>query len=205
MISITIALFSVVPYYYNPNIHNLGNIGIGGKIHASLAPIATKVIDVVRYKGVNIRKEIMLDYSENSVLDLCCGIGKSTTQFGTGIDTSNEMIQIAKLTNKNSVFKVANAENYIPDKSYDIVTCMFAFHEMPFEAQYKVIENAIQIAEKEVIIVDIASNYKPKEIMLKGEPYLIDYLNNIDNIVSDFEKTNYINGHVNIWKYKKYK
>jgi hypothetical protein len=76
---------------------------------------------------------------------------------------------------------------------------------MPFEAQYKVIENAIQIAEKEVIIVDIASNYKPKEIMLKGEPYLIDYLNNIDNIVSDFEKTNYINGHVNIWKYKKYK
>ena len=203
MISITIALFSVVPYYYNPNIHNLGNIGMGGKIHANIAPFATRVIDLVRYKGINIRKEIMSDYSENCVLDLCCGIGKSTTQIGTGIDTSPEMIKIAKLTNKNSEFKVANAENYIPDKSYNIVTCMFAFHEMPIEAQYKVIENAIKIAKNEVIIVDIARNYKPKEIMLKGEPYLIDYLENIDNILSNFDKKIYIDKHVNIWKYKK--
>ena len=35
MILTTIAIVNI-SYYYNPNIHNLGNIGIGGKIHATL-------------------------------------------------------------------------------------------------------------------------------------------------------------------------
>tara|TARA_A100001011_G_scaffold399597_1_gene509014 strand:- start:1032 stop:1631 length:600 start_codon:yes stop_codon:yes gene_type:complete len=198
-----IVLFSVVPYYYNPNIHNLGNIGIGGKVHATIAPIARRVIDLISYKGVNIRQEIMSEYSETSVLDLCCGIGESTVEFGTGIDTSPEMIHVAKFINKNSDFHIGNAETYKPKLSYDIVTCMFAFHEMPLEAQYKVIDNAIKIAKKEVIIVDIASIYQPKEVMLSGEPYLLDYLDNIDNVLSNFDKKNYIEEHVNIWKYKK--
>ena len=39
--------------------------------------------------------------------------------------------------------------------------------------------------------------------MLDGEPYLIDYLNNIQNILFDFEETIYIPNHVHIWRYKK--
>ena len=46
-------------------------------------------------------------------------------------------------------------------------------------------------------------NKKPSKIMLSGEPYLLDYLNNIENILYDFEETIYIPGHVHIWKYKK--
>jgi hypothetical protein len=39
--------------------------------------------------------------------------------------------------------------------------------------------------------------------MLKGEPYLINYLNTINDILYDFEETIYIPNHVHIWKYKK--
>ena len=38
--------------------------------------------------------------------------------------------------------------------------------------------------------------------MLSGEPYLLDYQKTIDNTLSCFDKTIYIDKHVNIWKYK---
>ncbi len=202
MILIT-AFVSSLPYYYNPNIHNLGNIGIGGKIHATLAPVARRMIDHISYNGVDIRKDIMSEYRDMKILDMCCGIGDSTIKHGTGIDTSKEMINMAKFINKNNKFYRANAETYIPNENFDVVSCMFALHEMPITAQYRVINNAIKIAEKEVIIVDISSDYTPKTIMLSGEPYLIDYLDNIDNILKKFEKIEYIPKHVSIWKYKK--
>lgn len=199
---IIISILGAVPYYYNPKIHSLGNIGFGGKIHALAAPFARRIIDQISYNGVNIRKDIMSEYSDYKVLDLCCGIGDSTPKFGTGIDTSKEMISVANFVNRNSNFIVANAETYKPDIPFDIVTCMFAFHEMPLSAQCRVIENAINIAKEEIIIVDIASNYKPKTIMLDGEPYLLKYLDSIDNTLSCFDKINYIDNHVAIWKYK---
>tara|TARA_B100001093_G_scaffold448843_1_gene454698 strand:+ start:2145 stop:2756 length:612 start_codon:yes stop_codon:yes gene_type:complete len=192
-----------VPYYYNPQIHNLGNIGFGGNIHAILSPIARRVIDTISYNGKNIRKDIMLEYSDKKILDLCCGIGDSTGKFGTGVDTSKAMIRMAKIFNRDKEFYIGNAETIVPSEEFDIVSCMFAFHEMPLDAQNRVIKNAIKIAKKEVIIIDIASNYNPKEIMLDGEPYLLNYLCNIDNILSNFDKTIYIDNHVNIWKLKK--
>ena len=199
---IIVSILSAVPYYYNPKIHSLGNIGFGGKIHALVAPFARRIIDQISYKGVNIRQDIMNEYRDNTVLDLCCGIGDSTPKFGTGIDTSKEMISVANFINRDSNFIVANAETYKPDVPFDIVTCMFAFHEMPLSAQCRVIENAIEIAKEEIIIVDIASNYQPKTIMLDGEPYLLKYLDSIDNTLSCFDKINYIDNHVAIWKYK---
>ncbi len=199
---IIVSILGAVPYYYNPKIHSLGNIGLGGKIHALAAPFARRIIDQISYKGVNIREDIMSDYSDYKVLDLCCGIGDSTPKFGTGIDTSKEMINVANFVNRDSNFIVANAETYRPETPFDIVTCMFAFHEMPLSAQCRVIENAIEIAKEEIIIVDIASNYQPKTIMLDGEPYLLKYLDSIDNTLSCFDKINYIDNHVAIWKYK---
>lgn len=195
-----------VPYYYDRRIHNLGNTGFQGKIHAEAAYVSTKIIDRIRYNGRDIRKEIMEDYKNNSVLDLCCGIGLSTVEDGVGIDTSYEMLRVAMRQNfkdnGNKQFHFGNAENFKPDESVDIVTCMFAFHEMPLYAHCRIIENAISIAKKEIIIVDIASNYKPKKIMLYGEPYLENYLKTIDNTLSFCDKTVYIDKHVNIWKYK---
>lgn len=201
-----------VPYYYNPKMHSLGNIGFGGKIHAEAALFATKTIDNIRYKGKNIRKEIYEPYinQNKTFLDMCCGIGISTPPGQIGIDTSPQMLEVAKKNNKNSKankkFIFGNAETFRPKKEIDIVTCMFAFHEMPEQAQIKVINNALMIAKEEFIIMDIAPNYKnknPPQLMLNGEPYLMNYLNNIENILFDFEETIYIPNHVHIWKYKK--
>jgi LPS O-antigen subunit length determinant protein (WzzB/FepE family) len=79
---------------------------------------------------------------------------------------------------------------------------MFALHEMPRSAQIKVIQNAINIANKEVVIVDISPDYIPSNLMLSGEPYLPEYLKNIEFILKDFEYNNYIQNHVSIWKVK---
>lgn len=198
-----------VPYYYNPKMHTFGNIGFGGKIHSTLAPYASRVIDILRYDGNNIREEIMKPYLDKNktILDLCCGVGISTPEGGIGIDTSKEMLNVANNIhkNKNKKFYFANAETVRPKQSIDIVTCMFAFHEMPLQAQIKVINNAIRIANEEFIIVDISPNYKnkkPPQIMLLGEPYLIDYLKNIEKILQDFQEIVYVPNHVHIWKYK---
>ena len=203
-----LVLGSNIPYYYNPNIHNFGNIGFRGKIHAIFANQATKIIDNVRYDGKNIRKLIYEPYLQNNktILDLCCGIGISTPPGQMGIDTSKEMLQVAKKTHPNKQFYFGNAESFRPNIKPHIVTCMFAFHEMPSYAQIRVIHNGLFLAKEEFIIVDIAPNYKnkkPSKIMLSGEPYLLEYLNNIENILYDFEETIYIPGHVHIWKYKK--
>ena len=45
-------------YWFNPTIHNFGNIGFLGTIHAVLAPVSTKVIDVLAYDGENIRDRV---------------------------------------------------------------------------------------------------------------------------------------------------
>ena len=197
-----ISLALIIPYYYDPRIHNLGNIGVKGKIHAEAALVSTKIIDVLCYNSVNIRDEIMKDYANNSVLDLCCGVGISTMHNSIGIDTSIEMLDVAKKINHNKQFYFGNAEIFKPLEKPDIVTCMFAFHEMPLTAHCKIIENAINIAKREIIIVDISSSYRPKQIMLSGEPYLLNYLKNIDNTLRVFEKEHYIDNHVDIWRYK---
>jgi len=190
-------------YYYpfNPNIHNLGNIGFSGAIHAEIAPIFTKIIDIRAYNGRNIRQEIIdklenKNYNKNSnngsngpngpyiepknkILDLCCGVGISTAQYG--IDTSPQMINKAKRQFPNKKFLVENAENAENLRKLnhldffnkiDIITCMFAFHEMPKYAHEKIINNSLRLASKEIIIVDLSPEYKSSKLMRDGEPYL---------------------------------
>ena len=191
-----------VPYYYNPNIHNFGNIGIGGKIHAEIGPLFTKMIDSIRYDGRDIRSEIMEPYKNKQIIDLCCGTGLSTLDNNLGIDTSNEMLSVARRYNNKSNFKYGNAEIFGNNKEFDIATCFFSFHEMPNYAHLNIIKNSKRIAKEEIIIVDISPNYTPSNIMLSGEPYLLNYLDTIDNILKDFNKTSYIENRVCIWKLK---
>ena len=209
MIFIIFNMYSLLlntPYYYNPTIHNFGNVGIGGKIHAELAPFATKLIDILRYDSINIRKEIVNQNNDNQdkkFLDFCCGIGESTAENSIGIDTSNEMLNVAKKHNKNSQFYNGNAENFKPGEEIDIVTCMFAMHEIPYFAQEKIIDNAVSIAKEKVIFVDISSDYTPSDIMLSGEPYLKEYIKNIEKLLENFEKKEIVENHVTLWEYTK--
>lgn len=45
-------------YWFDDRIHSLGNTGIGGAIHAAIAPLSTKVIDILSYDGVDVRSKV---------------------------------------------------------------------------------------------------------------------------------------------------
>ena len=197
------------PYYRDPRIHGFGNFGLGGRIHAEIAPKITRIIDQVAYDGINIRDECFKKYVYgNSVLDLCCGTGFSTPSvylnpLNRGIDISKYMINKAKRVHENKQFYIGNAEKYYPEKGtiFDVTTCYFSFHEMPKEAMISIIENAKQITKNKIIIVDIAPDYIPKSSMLLGEPYLLDYLKQINNTLEDFHEEIIMPKRVHMWTY----
>lgn len=212
------------PYYFDNRVHNVGNIGPGGWLHAELSPFATKFIDNIRYSGTDIRKEVMTIYHDNfikkigmkpKILDLCCGVGISTFINSTGVDTSSQMINKArKLRNTKNInrgknnkiyskFKVGNAEFYGKNNQFDCVSIMFAMHEMPSYAHKNVIDNCKRISKYNIVIVDLSPNYKPTDIMLSGEPYLNDYLENFDTFMEDegFDYIELVDNHARIWYY----
>ena len=206
-------------YYYDSRIHNFGNIGLGGRIHALLAPHATKMIDDKCYNSINIRHKILSNYNQEfykkyeklpKLIDLCCGTGTSTASNQLGIDTSEEMLSEARKNNniKQSLktttqFIKGNAENYGQPQEFDTATLMFAFHEMPNYAHHKIIKNAKKITTHAIIIVDIDPSYRPSKLMLSGEPYLLNYKNTIHNLLTQhqFSYLEYIPNHVGLWYY----
>ena len=107
-------------YYYDSRIHNFGNIGLGGQLHALLAPHATKMIDDKCYNSINIRHKILSNYNQEfykkyeklpKLIDLCCGTGTSTCINQVGIDTSEAMLSQAKLSQaKLSQAKLSQAK-----------------------------------------------------------------------------------------------
>ena len=155
-------------------------MGRGGAVHAFIAPLATRLIDRFAYGGRDVRAEVLEDV-HGSVVDLCCGVGMSTKAGGVGIDTSPQMVAVAK-SSQHATFHVANAEDFGSDDTYDVATLMFGLHEMPREARLTVIANAMRIAMC-VVIVDIAAHYQPSKTMLSGEPYLPNYLEHIHSDV----------------------
>jgi SAM-dependent methyltransferase len=200
-------------YYYDRRIHNFGNIGLGGQIHSLLAPYATKLIDDKCYNSVNIRQAILSKYNQDfynkhervpKLIDLCCGTGSSTATNQLGIDSSEAMIEQAqKIIHSNSRFILGNAENYGQEDEFDTSTLMFAFHEMPNYAHHKIIKNAKKITKHDIIIVDISPNYSPSNLMLIGEPYLLNYKATIHELLTQhkFKYLEYIPNHVGLWVY----
>ena len=71
-------------YWKRTDIHTLGNTGVGGSLHANVAPLATKIIDTYAYKGKDVRSMVskdlrfMIKQPGVRIVDLCCGVGIST-------------------------------------------------------------------------------------------------------------------------------
>jgi len=203
-------------YWYDPRIHNFGNIGIYGFIHAIIAPFASKLIDYLSYNNTDVRN---YNYS---VIDFCCGIGFSTHNNSIGIDTSNQMLSVAKIINKNKKFINCNAEIFGYKNSCDVVTIMFATHEMPSKARRNIINNALKNAKKYVLIIDI-DPYNFAGTLLKkinngshflsGEPYILNYIIEMNSDINfcntqnliywKLNKINIINNHVVLWNFTK--
>ena len=109
-------------------------------------------------------------------MDLGCGVGLSTAKGGIGVDTSREMLAVAKSSNPRCNFVRANAVSFGKDAEFDIATVFFLLHEAPNQGRVDVIQNAIRIAADQVVIVDIHPSYTPSKSMLSGEPFVLDYL-----------------------------
>ena len=83
-------------YYDDPRVHNFGN---NSWFSAIAAPLATKLIDIAAYNGVDLRSKILADSvsRDQSVCDLCCGVGTSTVSWGLGVDTSQTFVNTANI------------------------------------------------------------------------------------------------------------
>lgn len=143
------------------------------------------------------------------------------------VDTSPEMIAMANFLNTdNPVAKVmkkeeptftpkcdicynlANAEKTdLPSSSIDLVTIMYAFHEAPYLGRYRILREARRLLApgSTLAVIDISTNYKPSPSMLAGEPYVLEYQENIIDQLqkiqgfTDYKYTEVVEGHVGFW------
>lgn len=203
-ITSVLAVFSV--YWKDPRIHTLGNFGYLGALHASIAPAFTHGIDKFVYNNRNVREELHNSIStDNNIVDFGCGTGLSTPRRRCciGVDVSNEMLNIARLINPIATFVQGNVESWGQTKMVDVVTICFLFHEVPPKGRNRIIKNSLRLARKKVFVLDIAPEYVPSAIMLQGEPFITEYLMNIDSEMENhnFKRTDLIKGHVRLWSY----
>jgi hypothetical protein len=85
---------------------------------------------------------------------------------------------------------------------------MYGMHEMPQAARRRILRNAMRLARESVIVVDIWPGFKPSPMMLSGEPYVLDYLANMDADVDastltaewDVTRIDVVEEHVRMWK-----
>jgi len=118
-------------------------------------------------------------------------------------------ISLTKFELGSNVFYArGNAERVkFPDSSFDLVTIMYAFHEIPKTARYRILREARRLLKDGGIlaIVDISPEYQPSPTMLAGEPYVLEYKKNIRRQMrlvqgfGDFQYKSIVPGHVCSW------
>ena len=218
------------PYYYDPRIHVLGNVGPSGWMHALIAPAFTKFLDVAVYDSINVRRACLggLDQGSKKTLnaiDLCCGTGCSTRAIVDrfpnaeieAVDSSPEMLDVAKMMTfcPKVRYHKAPVEDYnFTGKKFDLATCMFAMHEMPEEARLDIGSKALRAlrpGKGQFIVVDIHPTYKPHDMMIMGEPHILEYLKHVDGDMMRLALTHFcrltmetlVEGHVKVWKFSR--
>lgn len=170
-----------VVYWRDPRIHQLGNHGWKGALHASLALPATYLINSLSYGGEDVRRMAQEEHvGGGSVVDLGCGVGMSTREGGVGVDASEEMVRVGKKLFPGKELVVGNAEWFGEEGMCDVCTSFFLLHEAPPSARGRIVRNAARIAREKVVVLDISPDKMPSRWMLEGEPYLEGYLSSIE-------------------------
>ena len=215
-----IAAFDIWNAPFHPQIHNMGNIGWGGKIHASAARFATRLIDKKAYDGINMREMLAQKMSQTffddlNVLEIGCGAGTLTEHLSkhfknlVALDTSQEMIEEARIHLPDVDFRCDNGAN-AHTFDVDVVIASMLVHELPKNAHLDLMgamQRSILKKNGEVWIVDIHPVYKPSFMMKMGEPFVLSYLKEFETTVEDFcsendmdcERADIITEHVRLW------
>ena len=204
---------------FHRNIHNFGNVGIGGRVHAVFARLATDMIDRMAYKGRVMRRELA-DRAARAVpptakvLEVGCGVGTLTNELErvftnvTAIDTSQEMLDAARCTHATLVRLNGVDAAQVLGRDHDLVIVSMVMHEMPSLAYHEFVDALVEAAPHgKVWIVDIHEDYKPSAMMQSGEPYVLDYLANITVTLREIARRAHrtlnthsiIEGHVRLW------
>jgi len=108
----------------------------------------------------------------------------------------------------NLQYTQGNAERIkVPSKSFDLVTIMYAFHEIPRSARYRILREARRLLKDNgtLAVIDISTDYNSSPPMLVGEPYVLEYQQNIMQQMGriqgfcDFKSEIIVPGHVHMW------
>ena len=197
----TVSAYKQHNWYYDNRIHNFGNVGLGGKLHAYMAPHTSKIIDRISYNNENIRLKSIygcksfVNDDKLKILDMGCGVGISTKSielmyprsYITGIDCSVSMLNnCPKYTSIDFKKGFVHKTKY-DDNLFDFINCMFLFHEVPNNGRKDIFDEINRILKPGgyLNILDIRLNYEPNKFMLSGEPFLLDYLSNFENEINN--------------------
>lgn len=215
---------------YHPRIHNMGNVGVGGWIHAKMARYATKIIDDRAYGGRNMRHEfaqlLKCQQVPPDLIEVGCGVGTLTQELSRmgyferlrAFDTSEIMISEARaFARKNDMkeveFDVRNACD-VGTLCAGVAVSSFMMHELPTEAHVDVVRSLLECTRQpggQVWIMDIDTTYVPSPAMLSGEPYVEAYIDQIDGTMSRLARddegvalSNFLlfRGHVRVWRFE---
>jgi ubiquinone/menaquinone biosynthesis C-methylase UbiE len=148
-------------------------------------------IQCAAFKGVRVRKravELAQIGPTDTVLDLGCSIGGMTRvvhdkgAFVTGMDTSDEMLSMARMRSPESWlggarirFEQRNvATDPLPPAT--AVTAAFLMHEMPSAARRATLRRVLSAShDTKLCVVDICPSVKVTSPVTGHEPFLRDY------------------------------
>jgi ubiquinone/menaquinone biosynthesis C-methylase UbiE len=196
-------------YWEDPRIHTFGNIGVRGFVHALIAPSFTRGLD--GFFGEEVRARMHAQLRGDKVVDLGCGTGLSTPPGAIGVDTSFQMLAVAQMLARPQLEKTfvhGNAESWGEGSGIcDTALVSFVLHEAPFAARTRILANALRIARKRAIVMDIHPAFTPTKSMLMGEPFIENYLAGINYQIykagANVHEFEFGNGRVKIWVLEK--
>lgn len=132
----------------------------------------------------SLRKKILKIIRENrykNILDVCCGTGNQLKMLqkhgisATGIDLSEEMLEVAKSGNIKAHCLEQNAEDIdFRENSFDLVMTTFALHEKSNESASRILNEMIRVSNKNghLMLVDYAIPKKKLNISRK----MVDFI-----------------------------
>ena len=75
------------------------------------------------------------------------------------------------------------------DESFDLITIMYGFHEVPSSGRARIIDEAKRLLTPggKLAVIDISPDFTPPPSMLAGEPYVLEYQQNIHSQLASFD------------------